>query len=131
MVDGWWRSPDVGRLDGDGYLTLSGRADDCLRTGAGHLVNPADVAAALEGYPGVTDVAVVPIEAAAGSVLGVLVQNQEPLSLYDLRGHLMRRLPPWSQPRVLEAVPELPRLPSGRIDRRACIALLEKTVRSS
>lgn len=128
MVDGWWRSPDVGRLDEGGYLILSGRRDDCIRTGAGHLVNPAEVAAALEGYPGVTDVAVVPIEAGAGPMLGVLVQNQQPLSLYELRGHLMQHLPPWSQPRVLEAVPELPRLPSGRIDRRACISMLEKFV---
>jgi acyl-coenzyme A synthetase/AMP-(fatty) acid ligase len=128
-VDGWWPSPDMGRLDTDGRLTLLGRLDDCVRTGAGHLVNAVEIAAALEGYPGVTDTAVVPLDAPAGLVLGVLVQSPEPLRSSDLRGHLARSLPPWARPRVLETVRELPRLPTGRTDRRACIDLLGKALR--
>ena len=128
-VDGWWPSPDMGRLDADGRLTLLGRLDDCVRTGAGHLVNAVEIAAALEGYPGVTDTAVVPLDAPAGLVLGVLVQSPEPLRSSDLRGHLARSLPPWARPRVLETVRELPRLATGRTDRRACIDLLGKALR--
>ena len=119
----------MGRLDTDGRLTLLGRLDDCIRTGAGHLVNAVEVAAALEGYPGVTDTAVVPLDAPAGLVLGVLVQSPEPLRSSDLRGHLARSLPPWARPRVLETVRELPRLATGRTDRRACIDLLDKVLR--
>ena len=127
-VEGWWPSPDIGQLDDDGYLTILGRLDDCIRTGAGHLVSPAEVAAALEGHPGVTDAAVVPLEASAGPVLGVLVQSAQALQPDDVRRHLARSLPPWAQPRVLEVTRELPRLPSGRTDRRACIAILEKAL---
>jgi acyl-CoA synthetase (AMP-forming)/AMP-acid ligase II len=128
MAEGWWRSPDIGRLDEDGYLIISGRRDDCIRTATGHLIDPARVAAVLEGCPGVADVAVVPVEAASGPVLGVLVQAPQALSPDALRVHLIRCLPAWSQPRVLEVVPSLPRLPSGRIDRRACITMLGTAV---
>jgi acyl-CoA synthetase (AMP-forming)/AMP-acid ligase II len=61
-------------------------------------------------------------------VLGVLVQSPEPLRPSDLRGHLARSLPPWARPRVLETVRELPRLATGRTDRRACIELLGKAL---
>ncbi len=123
-VDGWWATPDVGSLDETGSLTIAGRLDDCFRTDAGHLVNPGAVAAALEGYPGITDTAVVPLETPAGPVLGVLAESATRVTVNELRGHLLRSVPAWSQPRVVETTDALPRLANGRIDRRACIALL-------
>jgi long-chain acyl-CoA synthetase len=128
MVAGWWASPDLGILDADGYLTVCGRLDDCFRTNAGHLVNPALVAQALEQYPGVVDAAVVPLPGRAGPVLGVLVESAERLSVSTLRGHLARSVPAWCQPRVIESTVTLPRLASGRIDRRTCIAILEQAL---
>ena len=127
-VDGWWATPDVGQLDEAERLTVSGRLDDCFRSDAGHLVNPDTVAAALESYPGVTDAAVVTLATAAGPRLGVLLESAGPLSAVDLRGHLSRAVPPWSQPRVIETIGALPRLSNGRADRRACIALLERSL---
>jgi len=124
-VDGWWATPDAGQLDERGYLAIAGRLDDCVRTGSGYLVNAADVAAALEAYPGVSDAAVVPLETPAGPVLGALVESAQPLGAADLRSHLSRRLPPWAQSRLVEITPALPRLSSGRTDRRACIAILQ------
>ncbi len=127
-IDGWWASPDVGALDGTGALTLLGRVDDCFRTGAGHMVSPVAVSVALEGFPGVVDAAVVPLPSAAGSVLGVLVEGRGPLSASGLRAHLAAALPAWSQPRVVETTAALPRLASGRTDRRACIAILGRSL---
>lgn len=127
-VDGWWGTPDMGVLDAGGRLTVSGRVDDCFRTSAGHVLSPASVAAVLETYPGVIDTAVVPLAAPTGPVLGVLVESSGGLSVTDLRGHLARALPAWSQPRVIETSRALPRLPSGRIDRRACITILQKSL---
>jgi long-chain acyl-CoA synthetase len=127
-VNGWWATPDVGSLDATGSLTIAGRLDDCFRTDAGHLVNPGAVAAALEGYPGITDSAVVPIATSAGPVLGVLVQSATRVTPGELRGHLLRSVPAWSQPRVVETTDALPRLANGRIDRRACITLLETSL---
>jgi long-chain acyl-CoA synthetase len=128
-VDGWWGTPDIGRLSADGRLTVSGRLDDTFRTGAGHLVNSASIAAALEGYPGVAETAVVTLAGATGPELGVLVQSAGDLSIAELRRHLAQALPAWSQPRVIELAPALPRLANGRVDRRACIEILEEAAR--
>jgi long-chain acyl-CoA synthetase len=125
-VDGWWATPDVGHLDEAGRLTVSGRLDDCFRTAAGRVVDPSAVARALDGHPGITDAVAVPLPTPGGPVLGVLVEAAGRPTAEDVRRHLARALPPWSQPRAVAVVPALPRLASGRIDRRACIALVER-----
>jgi len=53
-ADGWFRTGDLGALDGAGRLTVRGRADDVINTG-GHKVVPGEVAAALQACPGVRD----------------------------------------------------------------------------
>ena len=131
MVGDWWPSPDRGRVDADGSVVILGRLDDTIRTGTGHVVNPAEVAAVLERFPGVTDVVAVPLESPSGPILGVLVESAEPLRSADLRAHLARAIPPWSRPRVLETVRALPRLSTGRTDRRACIEILGRALRRS
>src|SRR4029079_7986416 len=55
-ADGWFRTGDLGRLDAAGRLTVRGRADDVINTG-GHMVVPGEVAAALQGCPGVREAA--------------------------------------------------------------------------
>lgn len=125
LVDGWWPSPDVGEVDRGGTLALAGRLDDCVRTRAGHVVSPAAVASALESYPGVVETVVVPIGPSADPVLAVLLESAVTLDMQRVRDHLATRLPAWSQPRVIEQTRALPRLASGRADRRACIARLE------
>jgi long-chain acyl-CoA synthetase len=127
-VDGWWGTPDVGQLDRAGRVTIVGRLDDCIRTEAGHVVNPEAVTLALENYPGVTDLVVVPLATADGPMIGVLVEGAGSLNSAVLRTHLWRSLPSWAQPRVLETTAALPRLPSGRVDRKACIALLAQSL---
>lgn len=123
----WWASPDVGELDGDGYLTLAGRMDDCVRTGAGHVMSTAVIASALETHPRIAEAIVVPIGRATEPVLAALIECVGVLDMDEVREHLARTLPPWSQPRVLVQVHALPRLPSGKPDRLACIARLEQS----
>jgi acyl-CoA synthetase (AMP-forming)/AMP-acid ligase II len=123
-VDGWWPTQDVGALEVDGHLVLAGRIDDCLRTREGRLVNLAAVAATIRGIPGVRDATVVPLDGPAGSTFGAVVQCEPGLVTTTVRAGLARVLPSWSSPRAVELVPSLPRLPSGRPDRQACIAVL-------
>ena len=123
-VDGWWPTRDLGSLEADGYLTLHGRIDDCVRTRENRLVNLALVATAIREVPGVTDVAVVPLDSHAGATFGAVVQCAPNLDQTVLRTTLADVLPPWSWPRVVEMVRALPRLPNGKTDRRACITLL-------
>lgn len=121
---GLWPSQDVGHVDADGYLTLVGRVDDCFKTPAGHLVNPAEIARAFERCAGVREVAVVPLGREFGSAIGVLVAGADTLDVEALREHATRHLPAWCRPHAVLVVPELPRLPRGKVDRLACIARL-------
>jgi hypothetical protein len=67
----------------------------------------------------------VTIGSSADPVLAVLLESARPLDIQRVRDHLATRLPPWSQPPVIEQTRALPRLASGRADRLACIARLE------
>ena len=108
-----------------GALTLLGRVDECFKTQAGYLVNPAEVAMALRGHPMVVDVAVVPLHASTGAGIGALVVAEGTLDPASLRRHAAQVLPTSHQPQVIRETSALPRMTSGKIDRTACIELLE------
>jgi acyl-coenzyme A synthetase/AMP-(fatty) acid ligase len=124
-VDGWWPTPDLGHMDESGRLTVDGRVDDCFRTNAGQLVNTSTVSQIAEELSGVTCAAAVPVSTTNGPALGLLAESHEGTVVADLRRHLARALPAWAQPHVVSTTRALPRLPSGKVDRRTCIALLE------
>lgn len=56
--DGFWRTGDLGRFDGDGYLTLLGRKDDVFKTAGGRSVSPAPIEERMRRWPGVDDAVV-------------------------------------------------------------------------
>jgi long-chain acyl-CoA synthetase len=123
-VAGWWPTPDLGWLDHEGYLTLVGRRDDIVRTAAGHLVDLGQVAEVLETCPGAREAVAVALDGPAGPAIGALVEVDAPLGADDLRHHAAARLPAPARPRALEVTAALPRLASGKVDRRAAIAAL-------
>jgi fatty-acyl-CoA synthase len=57
---GWLRTGDLGRIDEEGFLTLTGRKKECYRCG-GELVVPKHVEDVLTGHPGVAQAHVVPV----------------------------------------------------------------------
>lgn len=123
--DGWWPTEDTGALDGAGYLKLAGRIDDCFKTPSGYLVNPAEVAHALASHPSVSEVVVVPVQGAGEPTIGAIVEAAGGPDSEHFRAAAVRLLPQWLHPEVLLVTSELPRLPNGKVDRRACIAILE------
>lgn len=58
-ADGWLRTGDLGRLDADGYLTITGRKKDILITAGGKNVAPAELEGYLNQIPGVAQAVVV------------------------------------------------------------------------
>lgn len=59
MVDGWYRTGDLGSLDEHGYLTITGRKKEILVTAGGKNVQPAGLEDAIRPYPLVQEVVVV------------------------------------------------------------------------
>ncbi|HMG26664.1 MAG TPA: AMP-binding protein [Acidimicrobiia bacterium] len=122
LRDGWYHTGDLGSLDGEGYLSIVGRARDVIRTG-GETVAPGEVEAALATHPGVREVAVVGVpDADWGEVVCAVVvpedRSAEPLDLDALRAHTAAQLASYKQPRRLEIVGVLPRTPAtGQVQR--------------
>jgi o-succinylbenzoate---CoA ligase len=117
--DGWFRTGDLGRLDSAGRLVVRGRADDVINTG-GHKVIPGEVAAALQGCPGVRDVAILgqPDPEWGERVVAVIAPTDpgDPPSLELLRMRVRERLPRYAAPSSVVMVDALPMLPSGKHD---------------
>ena len=122
---GWFRTDDLGALDGSGSLRVLGRMDDAISTG-GLTVLPQLVEAALATHTAVADCAVFGV---ADDRLGervvaavVLAYGAEAPTLAALRDHIGRALDATAAPRELHIVDDLPRLGIGKVDRRALIA---------
>jgi O-succinylbenzoic acid--CoA ligase len=115
----WFRTGDLGSLDSSGRLTVRGRADEIIITG-GHKVIPGEVAAALQGCPGVSDVVIVgePDPEWGERVTAVVVPANpaDPPPLKLLRLHVKDRLPRYAAPSRVVMVDAVPVLPNGKHD---------------
>ena len=118
--DGWFTSADVGRWRDDGRLEILGRSDDIIITG-GENVSAVAIAEVLETHPAIVEAAVIghpDDEWGQRVVAHVVVQGNEP-TLDELREVVRERLGRAAAPRDVVVVDQLPRLPSGKIDRLA------------
>ncbi len=66
MADGWLNTGDIGRLDDDGYLHLSGRTKDVIVTAAGKNVYPEEVELRYRDLPGVEELIILGLPADGG-----------------------------------------------------------------
>jgi benzoate-CoA ligase len=118
----WTVTGDKYVMDGEGWLTYAGRADDMLKVG-GIYVSPIEVEEALTSHPEVLEAAVVGTEDADGLlkphayvVLHDAVEASDALKAV-LKAHVKDRLAPYKYPRWIEFVDELPKTATGKIQR--------------
>lgn len=120
FVDGWFRTGDLGWLDGDGYLHITGRLGDVINRG-GEKIAPREVEEVLLGHPLVRDVAVVgrpdPIFGRRVVAYVVSTGRSFPDLAGTLRAYASRRLSPYKVPEEIIEVAELPRTRTGKIQR--------------
>jgi acyl-CoA synthetase (AMP-forming)/AMP-acid ligase II len=116
-VHGWLRTGDIGRLDGDGYLYIGGRAKDVIIRG-GSNIYAVDVEYVILSHPGVAEVAVigVPHDVLGEDLAAVVVARPgSDLDADALRQHCLGTLAAYKVPRRWEFVGELPRNPAGKV----------------
>jgi len=115
---GWVVTGDRYRL-ADGHYYHLGRDDDMLRVGA-QWVSPLEVEAVLLAYPEVVECAVVGRRDSAGlthACAFVVARGGSPNLAADLGALCAERLPGHKRPRWIELVPDLPKTPTGKIQR--------------
>ena len=112
---GWLTTDDLGSLDSNACLTVTGRADDMLISG-GRNVHPLEVESCLAACPGVSDVAVTGLpDPIWGDLIVALIVGTTGQSA--LLAHARQHLPTAALPRKFVFLESLPRNAAGKLDR--------------
>lgn len=120
-ADGWFKSGDLGRLDGDGYLAITGRLKDLIIS-SGENISPGEIEEVLLRHPAVAEAAVIGLpDALRGEVPKAFVVCREGMMLTAkaLRDWCRENLAPFKVPREIEFREALPKGPTGKVQRRA------------
>jgi amino acid adenylation domain-containing protein len=119
-----YRTGDRGRWRFDGTLEFQGRLDDQVKV-LGYRVEPGEVEAAMRGHPDVRD-AMVAVRrdrmSGNGLVAWIVPTPERTPPGEELRAWLEARLPPYMVPVRIGVTHTVPRLPNGKLDRRAAIS---------
>jgi long-chain acyl-CoA synthetase len=124
LVDGWFRTGDLGVKDTDGFLSIVDRKKDLIIRG-GYNVYPREVEEVLAGHPGVAQVAVVGFasDVHGEEICAVVVRSPEGADLDQatLIAWSQERLGQHKYPRRVEFFEALPLGPSGKILKRELV----------
>lgn len=116
--DGWYRTGDVGWLDTGGWLRISDRLKEMIKV-RGFQVAPAEIEAVLHGHPAVKDCAVFGIpDGTNGEAIVAAVATSAPVDASQLTALVDEKLASYKHLGRVVFVPEIPRLPSGKVLRR-------------
>jgi len=122
IADGYYRTGDTVEYEPDGSVSFIGRSDDVI-TSAGYRIGPFDVESALIEHPAVAEAAVVGIPDPERTEIVkafVVLRNAAaatPELAEALKVHVRKRLSAHAYPREVAFVGELPKTPSGKVQR--------------
>jgi len=119
--EGWYRTGDVGVLDADGYLTITDRVSDIIIRG-GENISAVEVEDVIAGMDGIAEVCVVGLpDDRLGERAAAVIRLREGAAaptLEDVRAHLGEAgLARQKWPESLHEVADLPRTPSGKVQK--------------
>ena len=129
---GRFLSGDLGVLDGEGRLTLTGRVGEYLNV-AGKKVHPEEVRRVIEGIPGVESAVVAGLpDPHRGQLVAAVVvaERGAPLTVHGVLAGCRARLAPHKVPRRVVIVDELPTSERGKVRKDVVMRLLEGSGRS-
>ena len=117
--NGWFRTGDLGFLDAEGYLTISGRLKEIINRG-GEKIAPREIDEALMDHPAVAQALCfsMPHEKLGEEVAAaVVLRDGLAASEGELRAFLAGKLADFKVPRRIVLLPEIPKGPTGKLQR--------------
>jgi len=118
-ADGYFKTGDVGKIDGMGYVTIVGRSKDLIISG-GYNVYPAEIEGCINEMPGVAESAVVGVPHADFGEVGVAIVIAKAGASLDpdaIVAQLKAGLANFKIPKRCFIVPELPRNTMGKVQK--------------
>lgn len=117
--NGWFRTGDMGRLDEDGYLSISGRLKEIINRG-GETISPREIDEALLDHPAVSQAlafAVPDPRLGEQVAAAVVIEPGAAVEERDLRTFASVRIAPFKVPRRIVFLDEIPKGPTGKLQR--------------
>lgn len=130
LIDGWFLTGDLGRLDDDGYLSVVGRKKDLILRG-GYNVHPREIEEVLVGHPAVAQVAVIGVpHPVLGEEVWAIVVPARPEDVTSGSDEEIiewgrQRLAAYKYPRRVEFTDALPMGHSGKVLKRTLVSTYE------
>jgi acyl-CoA synthetase (AMP-forming)/AMP-acid ligase II len=118
-ANGWIHTGDLGYMDGDGYVFVTGRIKELIIKG-GENIAPREIDEVLYQHPAVLEAAAVgvPDEHYGEEIMGCVVLKPDCTATEEeLRGHCLKHLGKFKTPKIIAFMQELPKGPSGKIQR--------------
>ncbi len=125
--DGWLRTGDLGHRDADGFFFVTGRIKELIIKG-GENIAPREIDEVLLRHPAVLEAAAVgvPNKHYGQEIMACIVLRESPTCTADeLRAFCEQQLGRYKTPKVFRFVTELPRGPSGKVQRLKLLDLAE------
>jgi len=124
--DGWLRTGDVGTIDEQGFIQLTDRAKDVIKSG-GEWISSMDLESVIMAHPGVVEAAVIAVKDDRWDerpLACVVVDPAKPVTVEDLRAFLDGRVARWWVPERWTFVEEIPKTSVGKFDKKVLRARL-------
>jgi fatty-acyl-CoA synthase len=125
--DGWLRTGDIASIDEQGYIRISDRAKDVIKSG-GEWISSVELENEIMAHPAVLEAAVIasPDERWGERPLACVVPAEgAEITLEELREHLASRVAKWWLPDDLVVIDEVPKTSVGKFDKKVLRGKLE------